>query len=75
MHTGWIMVGMTTTQPPSGLELKSPAMLAPRPEVTPAASAATTVDPVRATVRMVAAVTGTVDEVGDRIVPARSAAR
>ena len=65
------MVTMTSSdQAPAGLELKAPVALAPRPEIsTPPAEGAVSVDPSRATVTMIAAVTGTVDEVGDRIIP------
>ena len=59
-----------STRPPIDLEIKATVALAPRPEVsTPAAAGAVSVDPSRATVTMIAAVTGTVDEVGDRIIP------
>ena len=58
---------VTTTssdQAPAGLELKAPVALAPRPEIsTPPAEGAVSVDPSRATVTMIATVTGTVDEV------------
>jgi len=65
------LVTMTSSdQAPAGLELKAPVALAPRPEVSaPASQGAVSVDPSRATVTMIAAVTGTVDEVGDRIIP------
>ena len=60
----------SSDQAPAGLELKAPVALAPRPEIsTPPAEGAVAVDPSRATVTMIAAVTGTVDEVGDRIIP------
>ncbi len=53
-----------STRPPTDLEIKATVALAPRPEVsTPAAAGAVSVDPSRATVTMIAAVTGTVDEV------------
>ena len=59
-----------STRPPIDLEIKATVALAPRPEVsTPAAAGAVSVDPSRATVTMIAAVTGTVDEVGDVIIP------
>ena len=55
----------SSDQAPAGLEFKGAAtMLAPRPEVsTPPAQGAVSVDPSRATVTMIATVTGTVDEV------------
>jgi hypothetical protein len=63
------LVTMTNLRP-HALELKAaPALLAPRPQTSPPVAAATSVDPARATVRMVAAVTGTRDEVGDVILP------
>ena len=53
-----------STRPPIDLEIKATVALAPRPEVsTPAAAGAVSVDPSRATVTMIATVTGTVDEV------------
>lgn len=64
------MLVTMTSRRPQGLEFKAaPAMLAPRPATTTPAPTATKVNPARATVRMVAAVTSTVDEVGDRILP------
>jgi len=59
---------MTIDRPPIGLEHKAPVALAPRPDAVTPADAPVSVDPAKATVRMIAAVTGTVDEVGDKII-------